>query len=275
MKSESKDWKMPVLIAGLVIIALLINYAFFTKAAARRATKAQEQREAAEAVSAKVSADKLIQDRKEAEEKLLQEKKEVEEKRIRELAEAKAAAEVARKKSIENAAAEHARFLTRYLNAGFSRKAGVASIAVAIENEQGTVNPKVATALTQRLKSDDVQLLNSFFKPEFVADRFVPRLFSGETGIIEQLELTNSLDAVIIGRQTVAYSTNATPDNTITANLSLELMTLPVGLTRESQSWNFGANGIGVRPHEARQLAEDRIIEQIARDTNFVLAPRL
>jgi hypothetical protein len=86
--------------------------------------------------------------------------------------------------------------------------------------------------------------------------------------------LTNSLDAVLIGRQTVAYSTNVELGNTITANLNLELTTLPVGMTRESQSWNYSANGIGVRPQEARQLAEDRIIEQIAKSTNMVLTPR-
>jgi hypothetical protein len=263
MKSESNNWRMPALVGGLVIIALLINYAFFTKAASRRAAKAQEQREAAEAVSVKVAAEKLLRDEKAAEEK-----------HIREVAEAKVTAEAARKKAIQDAAAEHARFLTRYLNAGFNRKTGVASIAVAIENEQGTVNPKIATALTQRLQTDEVQLFNSFFKPEFVADNFVTRLFSGETGIIEQLELTNSLDAVLIGRQTVAYSTNAELGNTVTANLNLELTTLPVGMTREGQSWNFAANGGGVRPQEARQLAEDRIIEQIARNTNLVLAPR-
>ena len=50
-------------------------------------------------------------------------------------------------------------------------------------------------------------------------------------------------------------------------------MALPVGLTRESQSWNFAANGIRFRPQEARQLAEDRIVEQIAKSTNLVLAP--
>lgn len=236
---------MPVLIGGLVIIALLINYAFFAKAAARRAAKAQEQREAAETVSAIAATNKLMLEINEAEEK-----------RIREVA------------------AEHARFLTRYLNAGFNRKTNVAAIAVAIENEQGTINPKIATVLTERLKNDGVQLFNSFFKPEFVADKFVTRLLSGETGIIEQLELTNSLDAVLIGRQNVAYSTNAELGDMVTANLSLELTTLPVGMTRESQSWNFSANGVGVRPQEARQLAEDRIIEQIVRNTNMILAPR-
>jgi hypothetical protein len=227
-----------------VIFALLINYAFFTKAAARRDAKAQVQREAAEAESAKVA----------------------EERRIHE-------AETSSNKMIENTAAEHVHFLARYINSGFTRNPGLASIAVAIENEQGPVNQKIAIALTQRLKTDGIQLFNSFFKPEFVADKFVARLLSGETGIIEQLELTNSLDAVLIGRQTVAYSTNAELGNTITANLNLELTTLPVGMTRESQSWHYSSNGIGVRPQEARQLAEDRIIEQIGKDTNMVLAP--
>ncbi len=274
MKSESTDWKLPVFIGALVIGALLINYFFFTKAAARREAKVQEQRQAAAVIEASQAAERLTKEKKEAEETRQQVAKEAGAKRIREEGEAKAKAEAAHQKAIDEAAAEHARYLARYLNSGFSRKPGVTAIGVAIESEQGTVNLNIATALTQCFKTSDVQLLNSFFKPEFVADKLVASIFSGETGIFERLELTNSLNGVLIGRQTVTYSTNAALENTITANLRLELMALPIGMTRESQSWNFAANGVGFRPHEARQVAEDRIIEQIKKNTNMVLAPR-
>lgn len=274
MKSEPTGWKLPVFIGALVIVALLINYFFFTRAAAQREAKAQEERQAIAAFAAEQALDKLALEKKEAEQRQRRMAKEAEAKRIRDEAEAKAKAEEARKKAAEEAAATQARFLARYLNLGFTRKPGVATIGVAIESEAGTMNPAIANALTQRLKTAEVQLLNSFFKPEFVADRFVANIFSGDTGIFGRLELTNSLNGVLVGRQTVTYSTNAALENTITANLRLEVMALPVGLTRESQSWNFAANGIGFRPPEARQLAEDRIIEQIAKGTNMVLAPR-
>jgi len=274
MKSDSKDWKLPVYLGVLVVVALLINYFFFKKATTRREAKAQEQREAAADMDRRAAAEQLAKKEKESADIRQQAAKSAEVKRIREEGEAAARAEAARQKAIEDAAAEHARYLGRYLNSGFTRKPGVAAIGVAIESEQGTVNHNIATALTQRFKTADVQLFNSFFKPEFVADRFVASIFAGETAIFERLELTNSLNGVLIGRQTVAYSTNTALANTITANLRLELMALPVGMSRENQSWNFAANGVGFQAHEARQAAEDRIIEQIAKNTNMVLVPR-
>lgn len=274
MKLESTNWKLPVFIGVLAIAALLINYLFFTRAADQRESKAQEERQAVAVVAAEQAEEKLALEKKEAEERQQRLAKEAEAKRISDEAEAKAKVEVARKKATEEAAAVQARFLARYLNSGFTRRPDVATIGVAIESEAGTMNPTIANALAQRLKTAEVQLLNSFFKPEFVADRFVGNIFSGDTGIFGRLELSNSLNGVLVGKQTVTYSTNAALENTITANLRLEVMALPVGFTRESQSWNFAANGIGFRPHEARQLAEDRIIEQIAKSTNMVLTPR-
>lgn len=289
MKLESTNWKLPVFIGILATAALLINYLFFTSAAERRESKAQEEREAVAVVAAEQAEEKLALEKKEAEERQQRMAKEAEAqrvsdeadakakaeaKRVRDEAETKAKADEARKKAAEEAASVQARFLARYLNLGFTRQPGVATIGVAIESEVGTMNPTIANALAQRLKTAEVQLLNSFFKPEFVADRFVGNILSGDTGIFGRLELTNSLNGVLVGRQTVTYSTNAALENTITANLRLEVMALPVGFTRESQSWNFAANGIGFRPHEARQLAEDRIIEQIAKSTNLVLTPR-
>jgi len=274
MKSESTGWRLPAYLGALVIAALIINYLFSSAAKSRQEAKAQEQREAAAAVQARQDAERMAQEKKDAEEARQQAVKVAEAKRIRDEAEAKARKEEAQKNALEEAATEHARYLGRYLNSGFTRKPGTQVIAVAIKSEQGTENSNVANALTQRFKNGNIQLFNSFFKPEFVTDKFVDSIFSGDTGVFDQLELTNSLNGVLIGRQTVAYSTNAALDNTVTANLRLELMALPVGMTRESQSWNFAANGIGFRPHEARQAAEDRIIDQIAKSTNMVLAPR-
>jgi hypothetical protein len=263
MKSESRNWKLPVFIAVLVVVALIINIFFFNKGAARRDAKMQELRHEAAVAEAKQSAEELAQEKRNADAN-----------RVRDEAQAKAKAEEARKKKAEDAAAEHARFLSRYLNSGFIRKPGMATIGIAIESETGTMNPTIANALAQHLGTGDVQLLNSFFKPEFVADKLVAGIFSGDTEIFNRLELTNSLNGVLIGQQTITYSTNAALENTISAHLRLQVIALPVGLTRESQSWNFAANGIGFRPQEARQAAEDRIVAQIAKSTNMVLAPK-
>jgi hypothetical protein len=278
MKSESRGWKLPALIGSLVIVALIINFYFFTNATARREAKAQEQRQAEAATQRKQAAEKLAQEKKDAEDARQRTAKEAEAKRLRDQAEAETnrirGEAAAKAKAVENAAVERARLHARYMNSGFARKPGIVSIGIAIASESGTMNPSIATALAQRLKSSDVQFLNSFFKPEFVADNYVARIFSGDTAIFDRLELTNSLNAVLVGKESVNYSTNPALENTVTANLRLEVMVLPVGLSRENQSWNFAANGIGFRSQEARQAAEDRIVEQIAKHTNMVLTPR-
>jgi hypothetical protein len=261
MKVTSTGAKLSVLIAILVIIALLIDLFFFTRAGTREEAKLQEQRQGAAVAEAKQAAIKLAQEKKVAEQAQQQAAKDAE-----------AQAGEARKKATEDTAAEHARLLERYLNSRFTSKPGVAIIGVAIESETGTINPTISHALAQRLESGDVQLLNSFFKPDFVADRFVASIFSGDTGIFDRLELTNWLNGVLIGRQTITYSKNTALDSTITANLRLQVMVLPVGLARDSQSWALSANGVGFNENDARLQAEDRIIHRIESDSTMSLS---
>jgi chemotaxis protein histidine kinase CheA len=272
MKSPSTGWKLPVFIGVLVIVALLINIFFFNKAAAHREATAQEQRQAAAAAEAKQAAEKLAQDKKDAEEAQQQAAKAAEAKRNRDEAEAKAQAEEARKKAIEDAAAEHAQFLARYLNPGFTHRPGLATIAVVIESEQGTMNLAVANAVMQRLANGDVQLLNSFFKPEFVADKFVDNIFSGDTSVFDRLNLTNSVDGVLFGRETITYSTNIALENTISADLHLGVIVLPLATAQSGLSWSISATGVGFNNTAARQQAEERLIRQIADDSTMSLS---
>lgn len=254
MKLQSTGWKVPVFVGFLVVLALLIDFLFFNRAAARREAKAQEQTQAAAEAKAKQATQKLAKEEADAEAK-----------HKRGEAEAKS-------KAAEHALTEHARFLARYLNSGFPRKAGAAVIGVSIESETGTMNPAIARALAERLGTNDTQVLDSFFKPDFVADKYADSILSGDTVIFDRLQLTNWLNGVLVGRQTVAYSTNSALENTITANVRLEVKLFPVGLARESQSWAFSGNGVGFNAFDARQLAEDRIIHRIASDPTMALS---
>ena len=94
MKSESTRWKLPVFIGALVILALCINYFFYTHGAARREAEARGLREAAATASAK-----------QADEARQQAANDAEAKRLRENGEARAKVEAARQKAIEEAAA--------------------------------------------------------------------------------------------------------------------------------------------------------------------------
>lgn len=97
MNSAPPSWKLPVFIGSLVLVALSRNLYFFNRAKAEREAKAR----AVAAAEAQHKADQAAQEKKQAA--------------------AQQAREVKEGKAVQDAAAEHARFLARYLNAGPTR----------------------------------------------------------------------------------------------------------------------------------------------------------
>jgi len=181
----------------------------------------------------------------------------------------KAREEEAANKAREEAAIQHAKFLERYLNAGFSRKPGTRSLAIIAASEDGKLNSAISTALAQHFRTDSVEIISSFFKPEFVSDKLFAEVFNGSTDVLKKLEVANSLDALLLSRQSVQYSTSPSLLDLITANMQLEVQVLPVTGTVQAGAWTFTANGAGFKRGEARAMAEERLIKQIANDTKM------
>ena len=176
--------------------------------------------------------------------------------------------DVAARRAAEEAA-QRAQYLARYVNGGIARKPGTATVALAVASDELKINRAVAAALLPHFKTNTVEILSSFFKPAFVSDRLFADVFKGSTEVLQKLELSKSLDAVLLARQEVRYTTDPALDNLITANMVLEVVLLPVLENAESQTWTFTANGAGFRQGDARQMAEERLIKQIAKDTNM------
>lgn len=174
-------------------------------------------------------------------------------------------------REVATATAERQHFLGKYVNTNITKKSGSQLVAVAVESENHSMNHTVAVALMSRFKADHVQLTDSFFKPELVTDDLFGEAFKGSTDLFGKLELTKSLDSMLLGREEVQYSTNPNIENTITANMSLEIVSLPVAGQIQSQSWTLTAAGIGFRREAARLQAEERIIQQIQASTNMSL----
>jgi len=174
-------------------------------------------------------------------------------------------------KTPEELAAERAAYLARYLNNDFTRKPGMKIVAVAVATEDGKPNRVVTAALAKHLKADNVELLSSFFKPAFLADNLIADFFTESTGVFDRLSLNNSLDALLLARQTVEYLTNPSLENVITANMRLEVMTSSASPNGERQTWFFSANGAGFTQSDARALAEERLLKQISADTKMSL----
>jgi hypothetical protein len=179
--------------------------------------------------------------------------------------------DAAARKATQDAAAAHAQYLARYVNTGFSRMPGSKTIAVAVASENGTLNRAVTAALESWFQRESVRILSPFFKPEFVSDGLFQEAFNGSGEILNKLELAKSLDRVVLAQQNVQYAQNTALENVITATMQLKVAVMPVSGQSDGKTWTFTAYGPGFTKEVARQAAEERLIKQIAADTNMSL----
>ena len=168
-------------------------------------------------------------------------------------------------------ATEHQQFVEKYVDTGITKRPGYKMVAVAVASENRVMNHALAAALINRFKTNNVQLTDSFFKPELVTDGLFGSAYNGSTDLFNKLNLTNSLDALLLARQSAQFETNADANNVILAHMSLEITALPVAGQMQSQTWFFTANGSGFRRNEAWIQAEERIVQQIESDTKMSL----
>jgi hypothetical protein len=122
------------------------------------------------------------------------------------------------KRNVE-AAAAHAQFVNQYVNANFNRTPGIPLVAVAVAAENKTMNRLMSTVLISRFKGEHAQLVDSFFKPPLLSDNLFNDAFNGSSALFNKLVITNSVEALLLARQTVEYSTSAELDNVITATI--------------------------------------------------------
>jgi hypothetical protein len=240
MDTRSDKSKLWIFMGCLFVMALVINFFFYSQSRSSKAAAAQKLLDEAAAIARQET----------------------------EVTEAAARIAAARMAS-ERVVAEHAAFLRRYLNAGTARKPGVEIVAVAVSSETGELNRAVGTALALHLKTPVVETLSSFFKGEFVSSGLINDAFNDSGMTFRKLELAKTLDGLLLGRQQVQYSTNPELLNVVTANMQLELELIPLAGNAQSESWTFAANGAGFNRQNARQLAEERLIKQIETDTKM------
>lgn len=177
--------------------------------------------------------------------------------------------ETVREKSPQELAAERAQFITRYVTSSAPRNAGVKSVGIAVASEHGKLNSPLATFLAGRFTSPNVKALSSAFTPEFISDGLLAEALSDSRGVVGKLDLANTFDVLLLARQSVEYSTNTSLENVITANMSTEIMAVPTATRGQDRTWTFRAAGAGFKPGDARALAEERIMKQIANDTSL------
>jgi hypothetical protein len=193
-------------------------------------------------------------------------------KRIQEVKQQEIQVQVAEeKKTAQNAAAEHAQFVARYVSGNFAAKTGNRNVAVAVATEDVKLDRAITTALVRRFQKESAHVLSPFFKPEFVSDGLFQEAFNGSGEPFGKLDLARSLDGVVLAQLDVQYAQNATLENVISATMQLKVTVVPVSNPAGGQTWTFTAYGPGFSKEVARKAAEDLLIKQITNDTNMSL----
>jgi hypothetical protein len=172
----------------------------------------------------------------------------------------------------QEAAERFQKFLRQYVNAGFSRKPGRKTLAMATASDRGNFNQAVSREIIRRFGNDGAEIYSSFFTPKFYTDGLFSAAFSGSSQVASDLRLSESVDGLLLALTQVTYSTNASLDNLITANVRLDVRAAPVSGNGQSQSWGFTANGAGFHTTDALLMAEERLIKQISADTKMSLS---
>jgi hypothetical protein len=175
---------------------------------------------------------------------------------------------LANDQAVENAIERHTKNIGRYVNPGFARRSATATVAVAIVSETGSFDSAMVGLLSSRLDSTKLTIAAGLFTPEFISDGLFASAFSGSRTAYSDLEISNAVDVLLLGRETVRYSKNETLQGLITADFQLDLSTAPVVWTGQSRGWSYASKGAGFTQDDARAQALERITKQVNADTN-------
>jgi len=175
------------------------------------------------------------------------------------------------KQAATKAAADHAEYVARYVNTNALRKTGLAEVAVVVASEGRKMNRTVASAIADHLKRPGAETSLSFFTAEFVSEGLLESAFNDPNGLFKSLELSKSLDFLVLARQAVELSTDNSLQNVLTASTTLDLMLISAKTPDEQYTWTLHASGAGFKESEARLMAQERLIKQIGADTNLTV----
>ena len=73
-----------------------------------------------------------------------------------------------------------------------------------------------------------------------------------------------------LNKSGLVNSSDPSLENVITANMRFELTAISIA-NGQNQSWAYNSNGSGFKQSEARAMAEERLLKQIAKDSTLSL----
>ena len=164
---------------------------------------------------------------------------------------------------------KRAQYVARYVKGGATKAPGVERLTVLIGTETRRFNSSATAALLSRLRAGNSSADSSLFTPEFLSDGLIEEALNNPDALVKKLDLAKVTDTLVLGYQEVDYVTNTGLENVITANMRLVGTTISLKGMIESRSWSYSANGAGFTRSDARAMAEERLLKQIANDASF------
>lgn len=237
MGSGSGKRSTLLIICGLAVAAVAINYSFINSQKTKDDEVAREGKKQKQIEEAILSSNKAVADAN---------------------------------KAAEDAKKQHLDYLRRYLNTRLERKPGVATVAVASSPHNNALDSALCSLIDTRFQPDQLRTIPSLFTASFVSDGLFTDALNGSLTMFNELELTNSLDAILLASETVQYSPTPDNDSTISVVMRLELAAVPIASQGRKQSDSFRAEGVGFNREAARAMAEERILKLVA--TNDLLS---
>jgi len=163
----------------------------------------------------------------------------------------------------------HADYLAKYVVTGTNWEPGANSVIIAVATEDRKANREVNDAIAALLKDAHNQVVLSFFTPAFLADGVYNEAFDGSGEFIEKLGLAQRIDWLLLARQKVVYVDNPSLQNVLTANMELEVLLISSRNKDDKRTWTLKANGAGFKEADARAMAEERLVKELATDPNL------
>jgi len=172
--------------------------------------------------------------------------------------------EKGRRREEEEAATAELSYLAKYLGADPIPKVHKGhTLAVVVASEKERLNNDAARAISSLLRTEVAVPISSLFTHAFVTDGLFTETFLGSSIALTRLQITNRVEMLLLVRQSVVYSTNASLEGIITANMKFELLGFPSSSQTKSVGRTIVSSGVGFRSEDARSLAEERAMGQL------------
>ena len=175
-------------------------------------------------------------------------------------------------KSASELAEERQQRIAKYLRTPSREGSGRLAIAVAVAGADRLPNQEFNQVLMEKLSAPGVTLHPHCFRPPFYTEGALSALLRGSTQPLDDLGLVDFFQGLVLAEERISFRTNGLElQNVITATAEFEVTVISVRTPDVRKSWTFSTSGAGFRQADAKNMAENRLLNQIQSDNKLRL----